>query len=112
MYTLRSWICGEWVSGSEPFRTLHNATTGEPLARCSARGVDRQAALAYARTVGGPTLRAMTFVQRAEMLKAMAGVIHSHRDELIGVQISRRARPCKRACIVRTTDVQRLGIVF
>ncbi|HVH43191.1 MAG TPA: 3,4-dehydroadipyl-CoA semialdehyde dehydrogenase, partial [Labilithrix sp.] len=49
---------------------------------------DLGAALSYARERGGPALRAMTFVQRGEMLRAMSRAIHAKRDDLIGLAIA------------------------
>ena len=37
--------------------------------------------LEYGRNVGGPALRAMTFPQRGELLKKMAGVLNGHLEE-------------------------------
>ncbi|HHO51698.1 MAG TPA: 3,4-dehydroadipyl-CoA semialdehyde dehydrogenase [Deltaproteobacteria bacterium] len=83
MQMLESYLEGEWVFGGEPFQTLVDPTTGEAVARCSARGLDRGAALRYARRRGGPALRALTFAQRAEILAGLAAAIHDHRDALI-----------------------------
>ena len=85
MQTLRSFVQGEWVAGEEPGSTLYNAVTGEPIATASTRGIDRGAALAYGRQVGGASLRAMTFAERGAMLGKMAEVIHGARDELIDI---------------------------
>ena len=43
------------------------------------------AALQHARTVGGPTLRRMTFAQRGELLLQLSQAIHAHRDALIDI---------------------------
>ncbi len=83
MRQLNSFLCGSWVKGEGEGRPLHNATTGEVCATASTKGLDLGAALAYARDTGGPALRAMTFAERGAVLKAMAGVIHEHRDHLI-----------------------------
>ena len=72
MNRLRNYVMGQWVEGTGPGTMLHHAVTGEPVAEAGTAGIDFGAALAYGRTVGGPTLRAMTFHQRALMLKAMA----------------------------------------
>jgi len=40
------------------------------------------AALDHGRTVGGPALRALTFHQRAGLLKSLAAYLREHRDEL------------------------------
>lgn len=83
MQTLSSYLEGTWVTGGGEGQVLHDATTGEPLARVDSSGLSREAALRHARTVGGPALRAMTFAQRGALLEGLAGVIHAHRDELL-----------------------------
>src|SRR5215210_2185322 len=69
---LQSYAQGEWVTGTGKATELFHAVTGEKIAEASSEGLDFKAMLEYARRVGGPKLRAMTFHQRARMLKAMA----------------------------------------
>lgn len=88
MRTLESYLCGSWQSGSGEGTALYDPTTGEVLARASTEGLDMGAALRYAREVGGPNLRALTFRERGERLKALAKVIHEAREELIEVSIA------------------------
>lgn len=83
MQTLSSFLQDQWVEGQAPFTALHNAATGAEIARCSTRGLDLAAALRHARLVGGPTLRAMTFAQRGELLGKLSAAIGLHRDELL-----------------------------
>lgn len=85
MKTLGSYVKDTWVEATSGFATLHNATTGEPLAQASTAGISFADALNHARTVGGPTLRAMTFTQRGELLKKMADAVVAHRDELLNL---------------------------
>jgi len=86
MQILDSYLEGSWRAGTEAgARELVNPYTGETLARCSASGLDLGAACAYAREKGGPALRALTFVERAALLKALSGAIHEHRDDLIAL---------------------------
>ena len=49
-----------------------DASTGDPITRVSAAGLDLGAALEYARTVGQASLGALTFHERAVLLKQMA----------------------------------------
>ena len=88
MKELRSYVSGQWVSGKGRAATLVNPTTEEALATASAEGVDFKGALAHARGTGGPALRAMTFAQRGEILRALSRAIHAHRDELILLAIA------------------------
>ncbi len=78
---LRSYACGEWHSGNGDGVLLQSAVDGEPLARSSSAGLDFAAMLDFGREVGGPALRAMTFHQRALMLKALAKTLSELKDE-------------------------------
>src|SRR3990172_8680385 len=79
---LQSYALGAWVTGTGPGTDLFHAVTGEKVAEASSEGLDFKAMTEYARTVGGPKLRAMTFHQRALMLKAMAKSLRDRRDRL------------------------------
>jgi oxepin-CoA hydrolase/3-oxo-5,6-dehydrosuberyl-CoA semialdehyde dehydrogenase len=68
--------------------TLVNPATEEALATASTEGVDFAGAHAFARDVGGPALRGLTFAERGEILRAMSKAIHAHRDELIALAIA------------------------
>jgi 3,4-dehydroadipyl-CoA semialdehyde dehydrogenase len=83
MIELASFVEGKWVKGKGTPATLVNPATEEGLATTSTEGVDMGAAVTFARAVGGPALRAMTFAQRGEMLRAMSKAIHGKRDELL-----------------------------
>ena len=52
------------------------------MAELGSQGVDFAAAVSFARTVGGPALRAMTFHQRAGMLKDLAAAVIARKEEL------------------------------
>jgi len=69
---LFSYAAGEWVRGTGATTPLHHAVTGAVIAESGSGGLDFGAMVQHARSVGGPTLRAMTFHQRARMLKALA----------------------------------------
>ena len=88
MNELASFISGSWQKGSGKKSELVNPSTEEVIATTSTEGLDFAAALSFARTTGGPNLRAMSFVQRGEMLRAMSRAIHAKRDELIGLAIA------------------------
>jgi oxepin-CoA hydrolase/3-oxo-5,6-dehydrosuberyl-CoA semialdehyde dehydrogenase len=87
MEKLESYVAGAWVAASGKLQTLVNPTTEEPLAEAGTAGVDFGRAVAHAREVGGPALRALTFAQRGEILRALSRAIHAHRDALIEVAI-------------------------
>jgi oxepin-CoA hydrolase/3-oxo-5,6-dehydrosuberyl-CoA semialdehyde dehydrogenase len=85
MIALRNFVCDRWVDGTGEPKTLHDPTTEEALGEVRPGGVDFAAALAHARDAGGPALRALGFRARAGLLKALAGMLHEHRDELIEI---------------------------
>jgi oxepin-CoA hydrolase / 3-oxo-5,6-dehydrosuberyl-CoA semialdehyde dehydrogenase len=82
---LRSHVRGGWHAPTEEGRPLHDAVTGEEVARVSSAGIDFAAALDYARTTGGPALRELTFHQRASLLKALGQHLREHRERLYAV---------------------------
>ena len=88
MIELKSHLGGKWIAGHGKAATLVNPATEEPLATASTEGVDFGAALSFARDVGGPALRSMTFAQRGEVIRAMSRAIHAHREELVAIAIA------------------------
>jgi oxepin-CoA hydrolase/3-oxo-5,6-dehydrosuberyl-CoA semialdehyde dehydrogenase len=81
MMKLKSYAMGEWVAGSGKAAELVNAVTGEVIGEASSGGLDFEAMAAYARAVGGPALRKMTFHERALMLKALAKYLMERKEE-------------------------------
>ncbi|MHC4470008.1 MAG: 3,4-dehydroadipyl-CoA semialdehyde dehydrogenase [Planctomycetota bacterium] len=88
MITLKSWLCGEWREGGGTASVLVNPATEEEIARTSTEGLDLAAAATYAREVGGPALRNMTFAERAEMLRGMSKALFAKRDELLDLAVA------------------------
>jgi oxepin-CoA hydrolase/3-oxo-5,6-dehydrosuberyl-CoA semialdehyde dehydrogenase len=82
---LQNYVCGAWVEGTGTAAPLVHAVTGVPFAKASTGGIDFKRVVEYGRTVGGPKLRAMTFHQRALMLKAMAKHLMERKDEFYRV---------------------------
>ncbi len=93
MITLKSYLRGEWVEGQGPGATLVDPSTGEPVATTSTEGIDFGPAVDFARAVGGPALRAMTFAERGAMLKTLSQAIHENRDLLIEASILNAGTP-------------------
>jgi 3,4-dehydroadipyl-CoA semialdehyde dehydrogenase len=87
MDALHSYLEGKWCFGAGKKATLVNPSTGEALAEASTEGLDMKAALGFARAAGAE-LRAKTFAERGEMLRAMSRAIHAHREELIGLAVA------------------------
>jgi oxepin-CoA hydrolase / 3-oxo-5,6-dehydrosuberyl-CoA semialdehyde dehydrogenase len=79
---LQSYLRGAWRDNAAPVHTLRDATTGERVAEVGVPAVDGRAVLDYARTTGGAALRALTFHERAGLLKQLAKYLAEHREEL------------------------------
>jgi oxepin-CoA hydrolase/3-oxo-5,6-dehydrosuberyl-CoA semialdehyde dehydrogenase len=69
---LQNYALGKWTAGEGKEKALYNAITGEQIATASSEGLDFAAMMDYARKVGAPALRKMTFQERGLMLKALA----------------------------------------
>lgn len=78
---LQNYAEGRWVEGKGKATDLFHAVTGEKIAEASSEGLNFKAMADYARTVGGPKLRGMTFHERALMLKSMAKYLMDRKDE-------------------------------
>ncbi len=77
MEKLSHYIAGNWIEGKGKGKTLHNAATGEAIYTTSTDGIDIEAGLQYAREVGNPNLRKMTFYERGLMVKQLALYLNS-----------------------------------
>lgn len=69
---LKNYAEGKWVTAKKEGDVLHNAITGDAIFTASSEGLDFGSMMDYARKVGGPALRKLTFHQRGRMLKALA----------------------------------------
>jgi oxepin-CoA hydrolase / 3-oxo-5,6-dehydrosuberyl-CoA semialdehyde dehydrogenase len=72
MKKLENYTAGSWVAGDGDGQLLLDAVTGEAVAAASAKGIDFASMTRYAREVGNPALRKLSFHERGRMLKALA----------------------------------------
>ena len=81
---LPSYVQGEWWTPSSPARSteVRDASTGDVVTLVATDGLDLAGALEYARTVGQRSLGALTFHQRAVLLKQLALALTERKDEL------------------------------
>ena len=79
---LESYAAGSWFRARSEGEPLLDATTGEVVARLSNDGLDLRAMVEHARHVGGPAIRALTFHQRALLLKDLARHLSADKDFL------------------------------
>ena len=73
-------MSGTWRAGDGDGLLVRDAVYGQPVTRVSAEGLDLAEALQYARSVGGPALRKLTFHERALRLKALAQHLMSKKE--------------------------------
>ncbi|WP_285103366.1 phenylacetic acid degradation bifunctional protein PaaZ [Promicromonospora sp. MEB111] len=87
--TLDSYVLGAWQrppSDAEA-QVVRDASTGEPVAAVSGSPVDLRAVVDYGRTVGQDALGALTFHQRALLLKRLAQHLTGVKDDLYEVSL-------------------------
>lgn len=85
MYKLGNYVLGNWIDGEGDGQLLYDAVNGNPIAAATTKGLDYQQILDYARRVGNPALRKMTFHERGRMLRALALHLREHLDKFYKV---------------------------
>ncbi|MBB5373013.1 phenylacetic acid degradation bifunctional protein PaaZ [Acidocella aromatica] len=79
---LQNYILGGWYTASTGLSVIPSALDGAAVAQIGSSGIDFAAAAAYARQTGGPALRALTFHERAKILRGLADAINARKEEL------------------------------
>ncbi|TDK43830.1 phenylacetic acid degradation bifunctional protein PaaZ [Antarcticimicrobium luteum] len=82
---ISSFAAGEWIAPGAGARAIASAITGEVIASAGNSALDVQSMLDHARDVGGPALRAMTFHDRARMLKALGQHLNANKQALYDI---------------------------
>ena len=82
MMMIPSFAAGHWIEPDSNARTIASAITGDVIAQAGNDALDFGGMHAYARDVGGPNLRGLTFHDRAKMLKALALHLSEHKQAL------------------------------
>jgi 3,4-dehydroadipyl-CoA semialdehyde dehydrogenase len=80
---LPNFVAGQWVQGQAgqgAATTLTDPVTGAALVRVSSAGLDLPAAFTFAREQGGAALRALSYGERAALLKKVGEVLSANRD--------------------------------
>lgn len=77
---LQNYAEGKWVNAVAGGETLYNAINGDPIYTASSEGLDFGSMMEYARKVGAPALRKLSFQQRGLMLKALAIYLNDRKD--------------------------------
>ena len=81
---LQSLIADRWV-GARGAAALASAIDGSSIYQTHADEIDFGESLAHARKVGGPSLLAMDFQQRAARLKAIAAYVNERKETLYAI---------------------------
>jgi len=79
---LPSYVAGRWQNGLRGFSELRSAIDGRVLGLASSLGLDFGEMIDHARKAGGPNLRALTFLQRAALLRQLATYLNDRREPL------------------------------
>ncbi|KFI26012.1 enoyl-CoA hydratase [Haematobacter missouriensis] len=77
---LESYVCGEWAPGQKTGATLLDAATGAEVATIDSSGIDFADVLDHGRKAGA-RLRAMSFHDRALMLRALGMALMERKEE-------------------------------
>ena len=86
--TLENYALDNWKAGEGQTADISSAVTSEKISVTGSGGLDFKAMLEHGRNVGGPALRAMTFHERAAMLKKLGLAIMERKDELYALSLN------------------------
>ncbi|MFV2212614.1 phenylacetic acid degradation bifunctional protein PaaZ [Actinomadura sp. LOL_016] len=84
---LESYAAGRWFRADDEGTPLLDAATGAEVARLAGRGPDVAEMVRHARETGGPALRALTFHERAALLKALAKHLTERKEDLYALSV-------------------------
>jgi len=84
---LPNYVSGRWSEGLGAGELLVDPVTGDELASISSQGIDLEAALQFARAHGGPALRQLTYIQRADLLGKIADALAANREEYLRLSL-------------------------
>jgi oxepin-CoA hydrolase/3-oxo-5,6-dehydrosuberyl-CoA semialdehyde dehydrogenase len=85
---LRNFAEDRWVEGAGVMAEMRSAIDGEVVALASSEGLDFAGMARFARQQGGTALRALTFHQRAQMLKDLADALTARKQVLHDLSFS------------------------
>jgi oxepin-CoA hydrolase/3-oxo-5,6-dehydrosuberyl-CoA semialdehyde dehydrogenase len=80
-----SFIAGNWIAPGAAATPIVGPVTATEIALAGGASLDTDAMLHHARNVGGPALRALTFHDRAKILKKLALYIGERKEELYAI---------------------------
>jgi len=84
---LRNYAAEKWVEGADAMVAIPSAITSKTVAQTSSSGLDFKSVLDHARNTGGPSLRKLTFHDRAYILKDLGKAIMERKEELYALNV-------------------------
>jgi 3,4-dehydroadipyl-CoA semialdehyde dehydrogenase len=87
MTKLANYTQGQWQEGKGPGSALYDPVLGTELATVSADGLDMAACYDWARKHGGTALRALSYAERADLLKQIVQVLQNNRDKYYDISL-------------------------
>lgn len=84
---IESYALGRFVPTGPDAVDIPSAIDGTIVARASTKGLDFAAMVHHARAIGGPALRALTFHERADRLKALAAYLSERKEPLYALAL-------------------------
>ncbi len=78
---LHNYLQGAWVPHDGEGIPQFDAIDGTLISTCGSEGLDYRSILHYARKMGGPALRKMSFQERGRMLKALALFLDGQKEK-------------------------------
>jgi len=78
---LHNYLQGAWIPHDGDGIPQFDAIDGTLIGTCGSEGLDYSSILRYAREVGGPALRKLSFQERGRMLKALALFLSEHKEK-------------------------------
>ena len=85
---LDSYLAGRWIRGEGIETRLCDPVRGDDLATVSAKGLDLEGALAFARRTGQGNLRSTSYAERAKLIGAVADVLTANRTRYEEIAIA------------------------
>lgn len=82
LISVSSYLCGRWVEPGPNSNAVFSAVDGSAVASVGNPGVSSRHVIDHGAQIGGPALRAMTFHDRARMIKALALYLNEHKAAL------------------------------
>ena len=79
---VKSYVAGQWILPNSSARDIEDPVTGQMIARAGNDTINTEEMLSFARAKGAPALRAMSFHDRARLLKSLAMALNDRKEDL------------------------------